>query len=144
MQDSRTPALVNIAAIAVNIVLDLFFFFVLDLGIQGLALGFALEYTIGVPVLVALMRRRLIRLDGRRILGTIGKTAMAGSLTAATAWLVARALAESIGTATIADQAVQVLGSVAAGVLVFGAAATVLRIEEVAMVRDQVVARWRR
>jgi hypothetical protein len=39
---------------------------------------------------------------------------------------------------------VQVLGSVAAGVLVFGAAATVLRIEEVAMVRDQVVARWRR
>jgi putative peptidoglycan lipid II flippase len=144
MQDSRTPALVNIAAIAVNIVLDLFFFFVLDLGIQGLALGFALEYTIGVPVLVALMRRRLIRLDGRRILGTIGKTAIAGSLTAATAWLVARALAESIGTATIADQAVQVLGSVAAGVLVFGAAATVLRIEEVAMVRDQVVARWRR
>jgi putative peptidoglycan lipid II flippase len=144
MQDSRTPALVNIAAVAVNIVLDLFFFFVLDLGIQGLALGFALEYTIGVPLLVALMRRRLVRLDGRRILGTIGKTAIAGSLTAATAWLVAQALGDAMGTVTFAEQAVQVLGSVAAGVVVFVAAATLLRIEEVAMVRDQVVARWRR
>jgi putative peptidoglycan lipid II flippase len=144
MQDSRTPALVNIVAISVNVVLDLFFFFVLDLGIQGLALGFALEYTIGVPVLVALMRRRLIRLDGRRIMATIGKTAIAGSLTAAAAWVVARALGDTIGTATFAEQAVQVFASVAAGVLVFGAAAMLLRIEEVAMVRDQVTARWRR
>jgi putative peptidoglycan lipid II flippase len=144
MQDSRTPALVNIAAVAVNVVLDLFFFFVLDLGIQGLALGFALEYTIGVPLLVALMRRRLGRLDGRRILGTIGKTAIAGSLTAATAWVVAQALGDAMGTVTFVEQTVQVLGSVAAGVVVFVAAATLLRIEEVAMVRDQVAARWRR
>jgi putative peptidoglycan lipid II flippase len=144
MQDSRTPALVNIGAIAVNVVLDLIFVVVLDLGVQGLALGFALEYTLGVPVLAALMRRRLGRLDGRRVLRTVGKTAVAGTLTAAVAWAVSRALADALGGATVAEQTVQVLGAVTAGLIAFGLAAAALRIEEVAMVRDQFVARWRR
>jgi putative peptidoglycan lipid II flippase len=144
MQDSRTPALVNIAAIAVNVALDLLFVFVLGLGVQGLALGFALEYTFGVPVLAWLMRRRLGGLDGRRVLRTIGRTALAGALTAAVAWFTAQALGDALGTTTIARQTAQVLGAVAAGVVVFAAAATALRIEEVAMVRSQLVARWRR
>ncbi len=44
MQDTRTPALVNVAAVAVNVLVDLLFFFVLDLGVPGLALGHAVSY----------------------------------------------------------------------------------------------------
>ncbi len=144
MQDSRTPALVNVAAIALNVALDLVFFFGLDLGVQGLALGFALEYVAGVVVLAAIIRRRLRGLDGDRLLTSIVRTAAAGAATAGVAWLAARWLGQSLGTATILEQTVQVLGAVAAGVAVFVASATLLRIEEVAMVRAQMFRRWRR
>jgi hypothetical protein len=56
---------------------------------------------------------------------------------------VARWLGDAFGTATIARQAAQVFGAVGAGATVFVVAATLLRIEEVAMVRRQLVARWR-
>ena len=35
MQDTRTPALVNVAAVAVNVLVDLLFFFGLDLGVPA-------------------------------------------------------------------------------------------------------------
>jgi putative peptidoglycan lipid II flippase len=144
MQDTRTPAIVNVAAVAINVALDLVFFFPLDLGIQGLALGFALEYVFGVVALGVIVRRRLRGLDGRRVAVSIGRTVAAALPTAGVAWLVARWLGDAVGIASLADQAVQVLAAVGAGLVVFVAAATVLRIEEVAMVRDQVIARWRR
>jgi putative peptidoglycan lipid II flippase len=144
MQDTRTPALVNIVAIAINIALDLVFFFVLDLGVQGLALGFALEYVFGAAALALIMGRRLHGLEGARILATIARTSLAGLATAAIAWLVARWLGDLVGTSSIAEQAAQVFGAVAAGLAVFVVVATLLRIEEVALVRDQLVSRWRR
>lgn len=144
MQDARTPALVNVAAIAFNVAVDLFFFLVLDLGVPGLALGFSLEYIVGCGVLAVLMRRRLGGLDGARVLATIVRSTVAGAATAAVAWVVARWLGDAIGTATLAEQAVQVFGAVAAGLATFLLAATLLRIEEVAMVRRQLAARWRR
>ncbi len=144
MQDTRTPALVNVAAIAINVVLDLVLFFVFDLGVQGLALGFALQYVFGAAALAVIIRRRLHGLDGRRFLATLGLTALAGAATAVVAWAVARWLGDAIGTATLGQQAVQVFGAVAAGLVVFAVSATLLRIEEVAMVRNQALARWRR
>jgi putative peptidoglycan lipid II flippase len=144
MQDTRTPALVNVAAIAVNVVLDLVFFFVLDLGVQGLALGFALQYVFGAAALAMIIRRRLHGLDGGRFLASAGRTALAGAATAAAAWTAARWIGDAAGTATIAQQAVQVGGAIAAGLVVFVGAAALLRIEEVAMVRNQLLARWRR
>ena len=53
MQDTRTPALVNVAAVAVNVLVDLLFFFVLDLGVPGLALGHAVSYVFASIVLLA-------------------------------------------------------------------------------------------
>ena len=144
MQDTRTPALVNIGALGVNVVVNLVLFFGLDLGMPGLALGHAASYIFGSAVLLWLIRRRLGHIDGRRIATTLGRTAVAGAATAGVAWAVARALGEAIGTATIAEQSVQVFGAVVAGVATFVAGAAVLRIEEVAMVRRQLVARWRR
>jgi putative peptidoglycan lipid II flippase len=143
MQDSRTPALVAAAAVAIHIVANLVLFLALDLGVPGLALGHAIHYVVGSVALVVLIRRRLRGIDGRRILSTVARTTSAGLATAATAWLVARGLGNAIGTATIAEQSIQVFGAVAAGLVVFVAGAMLLRIEEVAMVRRQLVARWR-
>jgi putative peptidoglycan lipid II flippase len=143
MQDTRTPALVNVAAVALNVLVNLFFFFVLDLGVPGLALGHATSYVFASIVLLLVVRARIGGLDGRRIVRSLGRVVVAGLATAAAAWLVARAIDGWLGTATIGAQAVQVLSAVAVGLLVFLASAAALRIEEVTMVRRQVIARWR-
>jgi putative peptidoglycan lipid II flippase len=144
MQDTRTPALVNIAAMVVNVIADLVFFFVFDLGVQGLALGHATSYAFGSLALLVLMRRRVGGLGGRRLLEGIGRTALAGAATAGAAWAVARWLASTLGTATLLEQTAQVLAAIAVGVGVYVAAATLLRIDEVAMVRRQLAGRFRR
>ena len=59
MQDSRTPALINIAAVTVNVLVDLLFFFVLDLGVPVSALGHAVSYWFASTVLLLLIRRRI-------------------------------------------------------------------------------------
>ena len=144
MQNTRTPALVNIAAVAINVAADLILFFGFDLGVQGLALGHAISYGFGSVALLLLIRRRLRGIDGARVLGTIGRTLLAGAATAATAWLVARWLGTTVGTATLTEQSLQVFTAIASGVAVFVAASTVMRIEEVDAVRRHLVARWRR
>jgi putative peptidoglycan lipid II flippase len=144
MQDTRTPALVNIAAMVVNVVADLVFFFTFDLGVQGLALGHATSYLFGSLVLLALIRRRVGGLGAREVLGPIGRTVLAGAITAGAAWLVARGLAELVGTATLLEQALQVVGGVGVGVVVYLLAANILHIDEVTMVRRQLLARFGR
>jgi putative peptidoglycan lipid II flippase len=143
MQDTRTPALVNVAALFLNVIVNLLFFLVLDLGIPGLALGHAISYVFASSVLLVLIRRRVGRIDGRRIIASLGRILVAGLATAAVAWLVAEGFEQWLGTKTLGEQVAQVLGAVVAGLAVFVASAAALRIEEVGMVRRQVTARWR-
>jgi putative peptidoglycan lipid II flippase len=144
MQDSRTPALVNLVAVALHLVVNLVFFSVLELGVAGLALGHAVAYVFASVVMIVLMRRRLGGIDGRRIVASLWRVVAAGLLTAVTAGMVAEGFERWLGTASLGTQALQVLTAVATGLLVFIASAAALRIEEVDMVRRQVAARWRR
>jgi putative peptidoglycan lipid II flippase len=144
MHDSRTPALVTAAAVALNVVADLVLFFGLDLGVQGLALGHAGSYAFATVVLLYLIRRRLGRVDGARIGASLGRTLLASAGSAGAAWLVARGIGDAVGVATLGGQSVQVLSAVAAGVVVFVIGAVLLRIEEVDMVRRQLAGRFRR
>jgi putative peptidoglycan lipid II flippase len=144
MQDTRTPALLNVAAVAINIGANLLFIEVFDMGIPGLALGHATSYVFASTALFLLIRRRIGGIGGRRILASLARVVVAGAATAATAWVVAEAFDAWLGTTSLGTQAVQVLGAVAAGLLVFVASAAALRIEEVDLVRRQVVAGFRR
>ena len=144
MQDTRTPALVNIAAVGLNVIVDLLFVLALGMGVRGLALGHATAYTFGSIALLALIRRRLGGIDGRRILSGLSRTLLAGGVTAGVAWLASRAIGGWVGTSTLGGQAAQVLGAVAAGILAFLATALMLRVDEVDVVRRQFVARWHR
>jgi putative peptidoglycan lipid II flippase len=144
MQDTRTPALVNIAAVGLNVIVDLLFVLALGMGVRGLALGHATAYTFGSIALLALIRRRLGGIDGRRILSGLSRTFLAAGVTAGVAWVASRAIGGWVGTSTLGGQAAQVLGAVAAGVLAFLATALMLRVDEVDVVRRQFVARWHR
>ncbi|HEX9236964.1 MAG TPA: murein biosynthesis integral membrane protein MurJ, partial [Actinomycetota bacterium] len=61
MQDTRTPALINIAANAVNIAANIVFFRYLQ--VEGLALGHAAAYTFASIAAIAILSRRLGGLD---------------------------------------------------------------------------------
>lgn len=143
MQDTRTPALVNVSALCLNVLVNLVFFVALDLGVPGLALGHAVSYVFASSVLLLLIRRRIGGIGGRRILASLGRVLVAGLATSAAAWLVAEGFEGWLGTATIGAQAVQVLSAVTAGLVVFIALAAALRIEEVDFVRQRLIARWR-
>jgi putative peptidoglycan lipid II flippase len=143
MQDSRTPALVNVVSASVNIALDVLYVNGLGLGVQGLALGHASTYTFSTIVSVVVLRRRLGRLEGRRIAASIARIGAGSGAAAAVAWAVARVVGSGVDTGALTGQLAQVGSAVAAGVLAFLGAALMLRIEEVDVLRRQLTARWR-
>jgi len=144
MQDSRTPALVNVVAASVNVGVDVLYVNGLGLGVQGLALGHASSYVFSTIVAIAILRRRLGSLDGRRVGGAFLRIAIASAVSAATAWGVSTVMAHVTGGTSVVDLVLQVGGAVIAGVLAFLAVALMLRVEEVDAVRGQLAARWRR
>jgi len=144
MQDTRTPALINLGALAVNVAANLLFVLTFDLGVRGLALGHAVSYVFSSIVALLVLRKRLGGLDGGSITGSLGRTVVAAGLTALGAWATARLVAGWIGTATVATQALQVFAAVGVGLAVFLAAGLIFRIEEVDTVKRQVTSRWRR
>jgi putative peptidoglycan lipid II flippase len=142
MQDTRTPALINVAAVGLNTAVNLALFPVLE--VQGLALGHALAYTFASVAAAVVIRRRLGGLDGRRVRSGLVRVGVAGALTAGAAWLAARLIGDALGTSSLAEQATQVLGSVAVGLLVFLGSAVALRIEELELLKGFVARRVRR
>ena len=77
MQDTRTPALVNIVAAVVNVGAALAYIGPLKLGLRGMALAHATSYVVGAGVLLMLIRRRLGPIDGVRIARTVAKALIA-------------------------------------------------------------------
>ncbi len=144
IHDARTPALTNIAAAVVNLVVDLVLAFGFGLGVAGLALGFSVSYVAGSAILFLLLRRRLGGADGRRIASSLGRTVGAAALTAIAAWATAEGVAAVLDVGRPILNLVQVAAAVAAGVLAFVLGALIFRIEEADEVWRALAARFRR
>ncbi len=134
MQDTRTPALINLGGTAIGAVANVILY--RYLGVEGLALGFAVTYAFGSVVAVALLRRRLSRVDGRRITASLARMLVAAAAAGAAALGVSSGLAAAFdGGRTLVELAQVVLG-VAAGVGAFGLLAMLLGVEELSMVTE--------
>jgi len=143
MQDTRTPALINVGAAGVNVGANLLFVYVADLDVQGLALGHATGYVVASAAALTVMRRRIGGLDGRRTAVTIARVVSAAIPTSQAAWGVERGLRELMGAAGVGARLLAVGGGILAGVLVFAVTALILRIEEVDTVKRMVSRRPR-
>jgi putative peptidoglycan lipid II flippase len=141
MQDTRTPALINVFAVVLNIAANLALF--PFLGVPGLAVGHATAYTFAAVAAGALLRRRLSGLEGRALSRGLAKILAAAALTAAAAWGVAAIVERSIGVETLGRQVIQVGTSILAGLIIFLGAALLLRMEELELVRRTISARLR-
>jgi putative peptidoglycan lipid II flippase len=142
MQDTRTPATVNVGVGCVNIAAALLYTGPLDLGLRGMAFAHATSYVAGAGILMVLLRKRLGTLDGARIAGTVARTSIAAIASAAAAVIVLR-LWDLRADAGVLTQGPRVGVAVAGGVLVFLISALILRVGEVEDLKKVIVRRFR-
>jgi putative peptidoglycan lipid II flippase len=142
MQDTRTPALVNVGAAVVNVSAALLYIGPLALGLRGMALAHATSYLVGATLLFLLLRARLGSLDERAIGRTVLKAAVAAALSAAAALAVVSVWPLS-QEASILLQAVRLGAAIGAGMLVFLISALILRVGEVDDLRRVLLRRFR-
>jgi putative peptidoglycan lipid II flippase len=143
MQDSRTPALINVSAAAVTIGADVAFTRGLGWDAPGLALGHAASYVVAAAVGLVVLRRRLGSLDGGRIWATIVRVVPAAILTALVAFGVSELIEAAIDTQAVVGRILQVAAATVAGIATYLAAALMLPIKEVDEVRGALIRRFR-
>jgi putative peptidoglycan lipid II flippase len=139
MQDTRTPALINLGSNAVNVLADIIFFRYLR--VEGLALGHATAYTFATVVAGFVLVRRIGGLDWRRLLKGLGQIVLGGAATGLAAFAVSRLVAHVLGSQTLVPQLVGVTTGVLAGIATFVAVAAGFRMPELAVVRGLVTSR---
>jgi putative peptidoglycan lipid II flippase len=133
MQDTRTPALINVVAVALNTAVNVLYFRYLQ--VEGLALGHATAYTFAALTALTILSRRLGGLEWRALGRSLAQIVMAGVATGAAAWSVSRLVARTIGTASLGPQLLEVGGGVVAGLGAFLALAWAFRLQELQYLR---------
>jgi putative peptidoglycan lipid II flippase len=137
LQDARTPIVVSLATIVLNLALNI----TLErlMGFQGLALGTSIAANFNAGLLLILLSRRIGGVDGRRIFWSLAKISLASIVMGLAAWSGERWLRELLPGDAIVIRATRVFSTIAGSLVVLAAASWVLRIEEF----NQAVARVR-
>ncbi|MGH9146820.1 MAG: murein biosynthesis integral membrane protein MurJ [Vicinamibacterales bacterium] len=142
LHDSRTPVLVSILTMVLNILLNLTL--VRLMGYPGLALGTALAALFNASVLLWRLRGRLDGLEGTRLSISLGKIMVAATVMALSAWAIERGMHSIVPGTDLASRILQVGSSIAASLIVLAASAHALRITEFGDARRLMVAKFRR
>jgi putative peptidoglycan lipid II flippase len=142
LHDTRTPALINVVATAVNIGVDIGLYLVLPAGwrVVGLAAGFALSYWVALALTGRALSRRLAGLDGRRVLQTYVRVAVAAAIAGGVAFGLAQLTGVLLGRDTSGSIVALVAGG-GFGIAVLGSVMARMRIGEATRVFDLVRAR---
>jgi putative peptidoglycan lipid II flippase len=143
MQETRTPALVNVGAAVVTIAVDIVVVVAIGWDVPGLALGHAVSYAFATAVGLLMLRRHLGSLDGRRVARTLARAVPAATITASVALLVTIAIGTVVDAEAVVWRLLQVALAVAAGIGVYLAAGLMLGLEEVDEVMSAVRRRFR-
>jgi putative peptidoglycan lipid II flippase len=146
LQDARTPMIVSIVTIAVNLGLNLWLNAVM--GFRGLALGSAIAANVNAGLLLWLLSRRIGGVDTRRVSVSFAKILIASIVMAlAVSWTDARlgaALPSELLGGMLTPRVVRVGISITIGIGVLAVAAAVLRIEEFRQAMSRIGSRFRR
>jgi putative peptidoglycan lipid II flippase len=141
MQDTRTPALINVGENAIFIAGNVVLFRYLSVG--GLALSNGIGYSFASVVALLVLRRRLHGLDGRALAGVLARILVAGAAAGAAALVASRAMGAAVATGGFGPELLQVGAAALAGVFVFLGMAVAFRLEELRMIKSLVLARVR-
>lgn len=142
LRDSRTPVMVSILSIAVNLGFNLVL--VRLLGFKGLALGTATAALVNAVVLLWLLRGRLGGIEGGRVARAFGKITVASLAMGAAAYGSAGWLAGLTASEGGLGRLITVFGSITIALLVLALSARLLRIEEFTEAYRRVLQRFKR
>jgi putative peptidoglycan lipid II flippase len=155
MNDPRTPMIVSICSIIVNVITDYFFKMWLShygvtpetpfgYGHAGLALSTSCVALVNFFVLVYFMRRKIKRLEGRRILSSFIRISLASAALSVTSYVTYTLLVQRLGEQGFRTHVIETFVPIAAGGLVFLVAARLLRVREMNQAVEAVMSRFRR
>jgi putative peptidoglycan lipid II flippase len=128
LDDSRAPVKVSIMTVLVNAGLNIAL--VRVMGYRGLALGTSIAALLNGGALLFLLDRRLNGIEGRRVLISFGKIAIASALMGAAAALADLLLVGWLPGRGLGIQLVRLAVSIGAAIAVLAASAHVLHIDE--------------
>jgi putative peptidoglycan lipid II flippase len=137
MGESRTPALVSVSAIAVNVIASVAL--VRAIGFQGLALGTSIAAIVNAALLLWLLRRRLGGMEGRRLLVTVSSIVMA-----ITAVAIQHAMDRAVPGTRLTPQAIRLGATIAGSLAALAVMATILGVEAFHDTVEMVQARVRK
>ncbi|MFC7327959.1 murein biosynthesis integral membrane protein MurJ [Marinactinospora rubrisoli] len=142
MSDTRTPALISIANVAVHGLLAATAYLLLppDQVVVGVAAGFMTSYVSGLLIAGFVLSRRLGGLDGRRVVGTLLRLHLAAVPSAVAGAGILWFFTGRFGDGLVTNIGAPVVGCLA-GALLFVLFAWLLRIQELRSVTDLVRAR---
>ena len=141
-QDTKTPWIVNIAAVAINIAVDIPLY--RAMGVPGLALGHTISYVCALIYGGLLLRKRLGGLDGRRLVSSHVRIGAASLITAFASWGVARLIATVVDVEPMPGRLLQVGAAVGAGLILYAGLAAALRLDEFRPLMRMVTGRFGR
>ena len=127
LNDARTPMLVSLGSIGVNYAMNSLL--VSRFGHVGLAFSTSSVALVNFLLLALLMRRRIQRLEGRRLGSTVARILAASLLMAAAAWLVSE-LAATLPMRGLVLHLAQVTGGITSAALAFYSACRLFGVHE--------------
>ncbi len=129
LQDTLTPVVITVAGLVLNIVLDLFL--VKLMGIGGLALGAALSVLVEAVALYFMLDGKLAGLPGKSLLKLFLKLIAAAVIMGITAGFCSNIIGGITDIGAMQGRILQVGLSIALGLLIYFAAAFILKVEEI-------------
>lgn len=140
----RTPMLVSLMAIGLNVLLSWLFIFQLGWGHRGLAASTACIATTNFVVLYVLMHRHLKSLDTVLMLRTLGKVLVAGAVLGTVAWLGKHYLLAEWATQAFIPKTIYLFVTIGAAGAAFFAVAWAIKLTEVQTMTATVKRKLRR
>jgi putative peptidoglycan lipid II flippase len=141
LDDAKTPMYISVASIAVHFATSYTMLNLLSqvavspehphgLAHVGVTLATSTVATLNFIALILIMRRRIDRIEGRAILSSFVRIAVASALLSLVAYFSYRFLANSLGTESLLARMIEVFVPIALGGAVFVTAAKLLGIRE--------------
>jgi putative peptidoglycan lipid II flippase len=142
LRDSRTPVMVSIATVLLNVALNISLASVM--GFRGLALGTAIAAMFNATTLLVILRRKLGGLDGSLLAVSLLKITAASIVMGLAAWGADSAIAAWMPARTVPVLGLRVAVSIGLALIVLDRVAQMLRIEEFLDARQALVDRLAR
>ena len=142
LREARTPVLISMASIALNLVLNLYLNSVMSF--RGLALGTAIAANVNAGLLLFALSRRLGGIEMPRIGRSFVKIAAASAVMGAAAYYGHAWLHTIFDQPSLLHRLINVIGAIGLALGVLALTAHLLRLEEFGAAMSRVVGRFRR